>query len=368
MLLTHVVILSLATALLVSLVFALLRELAARHVARLYPEPLLVGASVASGIIVVLLCLRSLNFGVDTVAYAELFTRHCRGDRLSDMEGSFQAATLLLNVLMFGACSTLLLPAAWVLAIVLPVLALPTPWRLRVSYLASFLLSIIGIELATNALRQGLSVGFMLLCISVLTTQPKPRHWVALPFALAAVLFHSSAVLFLAAYLLALLRWHQFLGTTAVLILLTVNSLDSPVTLPFASDFIYEIQKYSAHENDEVWIRVLAFACVLASLAAPLLARNTKGLLPALRNGSYPVAVRLSLLCVPFLALPYFGYRFIYGIYPCILFLTLSASLLPGVPPLGRPNAHLLWLMTMNVLVLLAWAAGSSYMSEVPLL
>ena len=368
MLLTHVVLLSLVAALLCALGFAVLKRHAAPDLGRLYPEPLLVGAGVASGIMVILLCLRSLNFGVDTVAYAELFTHYCNGGRLSDVEGSFQATTLLLNGMMLGACSTPLLPAAWIVAIVLPVLVLPAPWRLRLSYLAAFLLSIIGIELATNALRQGLSVGLMLLSVCVLTTQQGQRRWLALPFALAAVIFHSSAVLFLAAYLLARLRWLPFLGTTIALVWLTVSSLDAQVALPLASDFIYEIQKYAAHEDDELWIRVLAFACVLAALAAPLLARGTAALRPALLDGSYAIALRLSLLCVPFLALPYFGYRFIYGVYPAILFLTLAASQLPARAPLGRPQAQLLWLLVMNVLVLLAWSAGSSYMREVPFL
>lgn len=368
MLLTHVVLLSVAAALLAALGFSLLLRRADAQVSRLYPEPLLVGAGVASGLVVVLLCLRSLQFGVDTVAYAELFTHYCNGGRLSDVEGSFQAATLLLNGMMLGACQTSLLPSAWIAAIVLPVLMLAAPWRIKLAYLAAFLLSIIGVELATNALRQGLSVGLMLMGIAILTTQPGHRRWLALPFALAAVLFHSSAVLFLAAYLLARLRWLTFVATTVALVWLTVNSLDAQVALPLASDFIYEIQKYAAHEDDELWIRVLAFACVLGALAAPLLARSPAPLGPALQDGPYAIALRLSVLCVPFLALPYFGYRFIYGVYPAILFLTLAATLLPGRAPLARPRWHLTWLLAMNIAVLLAWSAGSSYMREVPFL
>jgi hypothetical protein len=368
MLLTYVVILCLVSALLLGVYAAFLKELAPRHVATHIPQPMLVSSGVASTILVVLLCMRSLNFGVDTVAYAELFSHYCSGGSLYDVEGSFQAATLLLNTLMLGACRPSLLPAAWTIAIVLPVLVLPVTWRLKISYLAAFLLSIVGIELATNALRQGLSVGFLLLSVSILTAQTGQRRWLALPFALAALLFHSSAALFLAVYLLALLPWHLFLGTSLTIIFLIVNSLDIDFALPIASNFIYEIQKYAAHDGDEIWIRVLAFATVLASLAAPLLARNNTALRPALSNGPYAIAARLSLLCVPSLVLPYFGYRFIYSVYPIILFLTLSASMLPKISPLGRPYAQLLWLTGMNVMVLFAWAAGSSYMRSVPFL
>lgn len=368
MLLTHVVLLSVTAAALVAVAFAVLRRQAGGVAPALHAESLQVGAVIVSLIVISLLCLRSLAFGVDTVAYAELFTHYCNGGRLADVESSFQAATVLLNGMMLGACSTQLLPTAWILAIVLPVLALAAPWRLKLSYLAAFLLSMIGIELATNALRQGLSVGFMLVAVSVLTTPAHKGRWLALPFTLLAVVFHSSALLFFGAYVLARLRWLPFLGVTAALIWVTVNFLDADIALPLASEFLYEIQKYAAHEDDELWIRVLAFATVLAALTAPWLARQPGPWLTAMIRGPYAVALRLSLLCVPFLALPYFGYRFIYGVYPAILFLTLGASMLPGATPVARASAQVAWLLGMNVAVILAWSAGSSYMREVPFL
>jgi hypothetical protein len=333
-----------------------------------FPHPSLVAAATASLVIVGLLCLRSLDFGVDTVAYAELFTHYCNGGQLSDVEGSFQAATLLLNGVMLGACSVQLLPSAWIIAIVVPVFALAAPWPLKWSYLGVFLLSIIGIELATNALRQGLSVGLMLLAVSILTTCYGPRRWMALPFAVAAVIFHSSAALFLGAYFLARLHWLPFTGVTLGLIWITVNFQASDVAVPLARDFFYEIQKYAAHEDDELWVRILAFACVLAALVAPVLARRPGPWVHFVQPGPYAVALRLSLLCVPFLALPYFGYRFIYGVYPAILFLTLGASTLPGLVALSRAPVQLIWLLGMNICVLVAWSAGSSYMREVPFL
>jgi hypothetical protein len=368
MLLTNIIVLCLVPTLLIVLSVQVLKELAPRNVSIHIPQPMLVGSGIASAILVVLLCMRSLNFGVDTIAYAEYFAQYCSGGGLYDLEGSFQSATVLINTLMLGACRTSLLPAAWALAIVLPVLLLPVPWRLRISYLAAFLFSIIGIELATNALRQGLSVGFMLMFVVILSTQKGHRRWLALPFALASLLFHISAALFLAAYLLARLPWHLFLSASVATVFIIINSLDKNINLPLASNFIYEIQKYAAHDHDEIWIRVLAFATVLASLAAPLLASGIKALRLALRNGPYAIAARLSLLCIPSLVLPYFGYRFIYGVYPIILFLTLYASMLPKISPLGHPQAQLLWLTVMNLLALLGWSAGSSYMREVPFL
>lgn len=364
----YIIALCLASALFIGLYVELLRELAPRNISTLIPHPTLVGAITASIILILLLCFRSLEFGVDTVVYAELFSHYCSGSSLNDEGRSFQVAMHTLNAFMLGACSTSLLPASWVFAIVMLVLFMPVSWLLRISYLAAFLLSIIGIELTTNAMRQGFSVCFMLLCISFLTTQIGLRRWLALPFAFAALLFHDSAALFLVAFLIALLPWHLFLGTSIVIVFFIVISLDKGLNLPLVSDLIYEIQKYAAHDNDELWIRVLSFATVLAALVAPLLASNNKSLPLKLVNGPYAIAARLSLLCLPSLVLPYFGYRFIYGLYPIILFLTLCSSMLPKASPLERPYVHFLWLTAMNSLVLLIWSAGSRFMREVPFL
>lgn len=364
MLLTHVVVLSLATALFAVTAYTLLLCSAELSVLERHVPRFGLAAATAAAVVIMLVCLRSLNFGVDTEAYVELFSHYCNGGRLSEVEGSFQAATLLLNGLMLGSCNTALLPATWIAAIVLPVFAFLASVRVRLFYITAFLLSIVGIELATNALRQGLSVGPMVLGVSLLHARSKSSRWAALPLAALAVMFHSSAVLFIAAYLMARLPWRSFLLATAAATWVTVSSLDAQIALPLASEFLYEIQKYAAHEDDEFWIRVLAFACVLAALIAPVLGQGKRTLMEMVALPQYAVALRLGVLCMPFLTLPYFGYRFIYGVYPMILFL----SLLPAAAEPARLDRQALWLCFMNVIVLIAWSSGSSYMREVPFL
>lgn len=369
MLLADIVVLTLGAALGLALGYALLRRGAAAGVLGAYPGVVPTAAVAACAAMVGLMGLRSLSFGVDTVAYADLFTYYCNGGPLSDVEGSFRIATWLLNGLMFGACSTPWLPAAWIVGVVVPILLIEAPARLKIFYLCAFLFSIVGIELSTNALRQGLSVGMMLWGVSLLNRMSITRVALAMLLGLFAVAFHASAALFIGAYLLARLRWSLFLSTVGLLIWLTLRYMDAELALPFAGDFLYEIQKYAEHEGDEIWIRVLAFACVLAALAAPVLAGGGVEVRRALSTGPYAIALRLGVLCLPFLALPYFGYRFVYGVYPVILFLTLAASMLPAPRrPLAPERPLFLWIAGLNVLVLLAWSAGSSYMREVPFL
>lgn len=323
------------------------------------PSPHLVGGVTAASFIVVMMCFRSLSFGVDTVAYAEIFTDFCKGGLIGDRESSFQIATNVLNYTMFGSCDTSLLPAVWILLIVLPVFVLRAPWRVRLCYLSAFLLSLIGIELSTNALRQGLSVGLMVLAVSLAPVSVL----FTLLFGALAMAFHTSAGLVMLGYFLARQNWKFFLALIAGLFIITLQSLHSSVELPLVSRFLYEINKYAAHESSELWIRVLAFACVIAALLAPLLSRRAGTTIEGILSYKpYAIALRLAIVCTPFLGLPYFGYRFIYGTYPIILFLTLS----PSLDSYADSGKHFLALSAMNIAILLTWAAGSTYMRELP--
>ncbi|CAM3335797.1 EpsG family protein [Cupriavidus taiwanensis] len=323
------------------------------------PSPHVVGGVTAAAFIIVMMCFRSLQFGVDTAAYANIFSDFCKGGLITDRESSFQIATEVLNFTMLGSCDTQLLPAVWVLLIVLPALFFRAPWQVRLCYISALLLSLVGIELSTNALRQGLSTGWLVFAVSLAPI----TSLLTVLFSAVAMAFHPSAGLVLLGYLLARQRWKIFLPLVVGLLVLTVHSLNASIELPLVSRFLYEIRKYLAHEDSELWIRILSFACVVAALLAPQLSRFPEVSIPAvMADRYYAVALRMAIVCLPFLALPYFGYRFIYGMYPIILFLTLS-------PTLGNhvdTRRQFLLLCAMNVTILLVWAAGSTYMRDLP--
>ena len=323
------------------------------------PSPHVVGGITAASLIIVLMCFRSLQFGVDTAAYAEIFTDFCKGGLIADRESSFQIATEVLNFTMLGSCDTELLPAVWIILIVLPAMFFRAPWRVRLCYISALLLSLVGIELSTNALRQGLSTGLIVLAVSLAPV----TSLFTLLFGALAMAFHTSAGLVLVGYLLARQQWRVFLPLFLGLTLLTAHSLHTSVELPFVSRFLYEINKYLAHEDSELWIRILSFACVVTALLTPLACRRPGVSIQAVMSDKYyVVALRMAIICTPFLMLPYFGYRFIYGMYPVILFLTLSSSL----DSLVDSGNHFFALCALNTAILLTWAAGSAYMRELP--
>lgn len=316
----------------------------------------------AAGVLLLVMfaCLsgRSLGFGVDTAAYADLFAGYCSGQPLDDRDASFLAATWLLNGTMLGACDLRWLSSAWAFLVVVPLLCMREPWSMRLVFAAVLLFSLIGIELTTNALRQGLSVSACMLAISI----ARRRSLLALPIAVLAVLLHSSTSLVLVALAVSLLPWRLFLlamvASVGVIAQLVVMGFESELLRPL----LYEIQKYLMHDADEIWVRVLAYTSVLATLACPLVVAERGRVSALLKRSHYQIALRLTVACLPFLSLPYFGYRMIYGLYPLVLYFTLLANRRDSVLS-GKQFALLL---TFNSLMLLTWAQASSAMRDVP--
>jgi hypothetical protein len=318
-------------------------------------------------VFVLAMSLRSLDFGVDTAAYAEFFDEFCRRGPQRGVELSYRLSALWLDAGMAGQCSVPLLPGVWAVLIVgcLLCVAAPLParaerQRLRWSFTALTMFSMVGVELVTNALRQGLSVAVMLLAISF---WPRQRL-VATAFALAAVGLHSSAALVLLACAGARLPWRIFLaalaGTVLYLGMLALQADEVPAWL---EPLLFEITKYLAHDDDEIWVRVLAFTALLGSLIVVRLSAADRRSRRALRlDPAWGQALRLSVTCLPLLAVPYFGYRYIYGVYPVVLYLCLLAAARSGIPP----TRLYFRIFVVNAAVLLAWAHGSSSMQEVP--
>ena len=312
-----------------------------------------------AGVILFLLvfCIwgRSLSFGVDTAGYAKIFADYCNGHSMDDAELSYFIAMWLLNAAMFGACNVDWMPGAWGLLVVAPLLAMREPLPLRLSFAAVLIFSLVGIDLSTNALRQGVSVSVCMLAISAV----RRNCVVGLPLAIMSVLLHTSTLLVFTALVFALLPWRLFVLTLVSSITIVMQSLQYGYESEFLQPLLYEVQKYLAHESDDIWVRVLAFACVVAALVCPWLIRlhlDSK----LLTDKNYKIALRLTVACLPFLTLPYFGYRILYGIYPLVLYYTLLSGCRTATPN-GR---HLALLIILNAMVLLVWSQGSNAMRD----
>jgi hypothetical protein len=316
-------------------------------------------ALVIVAVVAYMVATRSPDFGVDTAAYASVFTSYCFGQSPADLGIDFYLSSAALNLAMFGACDVRALPAAWVLLMVAGAMILPSPLGERLRFMALLAVSLVGFELMTNALRQGLSA---VLLVGAISWWPRSRL-VGLILAVAAIAMHASSGLILIAAVAARFGWAGFvLAAVAGSVFVTVV-VQRGIDVALLGPFLFEIQKYMAHESDELWIRLLSSASLLAIVAMPILVADATERRKALtRSASYSLALRLAGSSIPFLLLPYFGYRYIYGVLPVVLWLVLRT--VASAPRLAaRAFAAL---MLANIAVLLVWSWGSSYMRSVP--
>lgn len=304
-------------------------------------------------VFVLVMSTRNVNFGFDTRTYIELFNNYCIGNEIQD-NYSFRLSLLTIRVLSLGSCDQNFVRMAWVCCIIGSILLfVDAPYERRVVFSAALLFSLIGVELSSNALRQGLASGFLIAAYS---------RWPARPFSAAilagvAVAFHSSMALTLVAAGLATLAWPLFLVAFVTVGSLILFALVTAFPALWLQPLLFEIQKYLQHPADEIWVRVLAAATVMAVLAAPIGASNWSATWA--RRG-YQIALRMAFTCVPFLALPYFGYRYIYGIFPLILWRALDCD---GDADRAQIRAFVLVLL-FNGAVLLVWSLASSAMRD----
>jgi hypothetical protein len=315
--------------------------------------------AVIAALVTILVATRSPVFGVDTATYLNLFGGYCLGQDVSGEGTSFMLSVTLLDAAMLGACQTRLLPLSWALLFVGMLLLAPSEPRQKAAFLGLLMLSLVGIELVTNALRQSLSVGAAIIAVAL---YPRSRL-AALVAAGASVALHSSGALVLLAAWGATFGWPLFLLGMAAGIGIVAGALLSGNAFFLLEPLLYEIEKYLGHEADEIYVRAMAAACILVAIGAPLLAASgPQGRARLWRDPQYQVALRLGFTCIPFLAIPWFGFRYMYGVYPILLWLVLLAGFRqPGL--MGRQFG---WTLAGNLVVLLAWSLGSSYMLLVP--
>ncbi len=323
---------------------------AATDTERMMIAILIVAAFVAA------LIARPTAFGVDTITYFGMYDQFCFA-RIDDLELSYAVTFSLLNISQAGACNSALLTTSWVLLILLCFVLLPETWNTRIKLAALGLFSLIGTELATNALRQGLSAGVMMLAVAWY----RRNRLLGLALAGFAILLHVSTGLVLVAVIVAFLRFRYFVLALGVLVVLVLSYSYLGLNIEALNRLTGEIDKYSAHDADDLYVRILAAAQLFVPIGVTVVTQGWAEKQSNNERGDLSIALKIALTALPYLVLPYFGYRYIYGIYLLVLYLSRSAILDDR-----RPAFELVLLA--NSLIALVWALGSSYLKQIPFL
>ena len=322
-------------------------------------------ATITAVLVAVAIATRDPAFGVDTSTYMNLFAGFCAGDRVLGYDPGFQVSFAALNVAMLGACNPTLLPVAWVCVMYLLLLLTRGSVRSRVTIVALLLVSLVGFELATNAMRQSFSAAAMVAAVSWL---PR-RRLLSLSLFLLAIAFHSAALLAIAALALAILPWRWFLLLLGSGVGVIAAALQGVLQVGAAEPAVALLSIYLKLADDEIYVRLLAMVTLVATVAAPLIMSTTRaGRRAVLSSRLYQRALKLTVTCLPPLILPWFGYRFIYSLYPVILFVVIRAIEEIGTGP-ERTDVRLPMsaaILIFNLALLFVWSVESALIRLTP--
>lgn len=309
-----------------------------------------------------LIMLRAPGFGVDSAAYSQLFRSYCAGQSMDAEGDGYTLSMQLLNAAMGGACDTRFLPVAWIAIMSAGFLLIPAALGERIVFLAVLLFSMIGVELTTNALRQGFAIALLVPAVGVFQQR---RYVLAAALLALAGALHESALLAGAAVVATIAPWRVFVPGFVLASLAAAVSIRMDLPTGLIGELLYEIQKYQGHESDELWVRIIAAVHVIATVSVTWWHRSR--LAPdVVREGQrwWDTVLKLSATGALFIWLPYFGYRYLYATFPVVLWLSLGLIRSHA----SRRRAQVLTLLGAHAALLLVWSMGSSFMRHVPFL
>lgn len=291
---------------------------------------------------------RDVYYGPDSQAYYLFFTQYCFTNSY-DLSFDYKTSFAALNAAMIWACEPDYMIFSWMLLFAISCFAIPISLVNRIQLFALIIVSIIGIELTSNILRQGISSAFMLLAF----TWIRRRLVIAVPLALFALALHPSAALVLVAGGLALLPWRYFIIGVSVLGFVIIRYSQIQTGFAFVDRFFYEMNKYSAIESSELYIRILSVIQLLLPVLCGRLGLIVNPDTDKSNNKVWNFSFRMALTSIPFLTIPYFGYRYVYGIYMIVLFSNYKIIM-------SRRSSAFEILLYASLSLTLAWSYGST--------
>ncbi|EPE0640032.1 EpsG family protein [Vibrio cholerae] len=304
------------------------------------------------GLYVFIFFFKSEQFGADTKNYLADFSGFCISPNLYEgIDYSYEYSFKLINFLMLGECNPEWLMWIWAIFIFSILIVIIFFSGVSFIYIVSIVSSFIGVELLTNAMRQGFSIVIFLLAIVFLY---KNRLVIHVFFLLLSFAFHQSTILIFGFLLLSKFNYKVF----TPLLLLTVTLVFSSSSIDFLTfvlDFKMMILRYIPYSSDDFIIRILGFLnfSLVLFIAKSYIGRESDIISNVIIN-----LFSLSLLCS---FVPYFGFRIIYGLFP--VFILISVLYFKGKS--ADYKRYLSLVTVINSFFAIFWLLGSSQMRKI---
>lgn len=307
-------------------------------------------------ILLVLFLFKNEYFGADTKNYLNEFTDYCLNpDDYQGLDYTYKIIFDLLNILMAQSCEVKWIIWLWpyfVISIVfISILLFKHDKFLLIALFSSF----IGIELLTNAMRQGFSIAILFLGFSFYL---KRRYFYFGVLAALSLLFHQASALIILIFIISRISYKIILPSMlfGLVIVFGTTYLDF---VPGMLSFKASIYKYLPYASDDFIVRVISLAnLILTYFIYLIMVRKS-----VIRDShTINTVINIVAICSIVSVVPYLGFRVVYGVYPLFLLMTFIS-----VKRHSQLAYKYLSLVTLaNVFITIIWLSGSAHMRAIP--
>lgn len=306
--------------------------------------------------LLVLFLFKNEYFGADTKNYLNEFTDYCLNpESYTGLDYTYKIIFNLLNFLMAERCEVNWLIWLWPYFVISIIFITTLVFKLDKLIIITLFSSFIGIELLTNAMRQGFSIAILFLSFSFYF---KRRYVSFGVLAALSLLFHQASALIIVIFIISRLNYKLIVPSMVMGIFLLFGTayLDF---VPGVLSFKASIYKYMPYASDDFIVRLISLInlmltfFVYLSFARKFLVKDVLTL---------NVIINIVAICSIVSIVPYLGFRVVYGVYPLFLLMTYIS-----VKRYSQQSYKFLSYVTCgNIFITILWLCGSAHMRAIP--
>lgn len=296
------------------------------------------------------------DFGADTKNYITEFSYYCIDPQTYfGVDYTYKVVFFVLDSIMLNSCNVYWLMWIWPLLIIVVLYAAAHIFKFDKIYLVAFITSFIGIELLTNAMRQGFSIAILILAFCFYL---KKRYlWFAV-FAAVSFLFHQASMVIIAILIISRLNYKIVIPCFAIGIFVSFTTVYFDV-LPGVLSFKNAIYKYLPYADEDFIVRLISIASLFLTVIIYKWATYKNQLEDKKINNSL---LNIVFICSLVSFVPYLGFRVIYGIYPLVLLMLSYTNKRNG----NFAYEYLSYVSCINSIITIVWLCGSTHMRIIP--
>lgn len=306
--------------------------------------------------LLVLFLFKNEYFGADTKNYLNEFTDYCLNpEYYTGLDYTYKIIFNLLNFLMAERCEVNWIIWLWPYFVISIIFITTLVFKLDKLIIITLFSSFIGIELLTNAMRQGFSIAILFLSFSFYF---KRRYVSFGVLAALSLLFHQASALIIVIFIISRLNYKLIVPSMVMGIFLLFGTayLDF---VPGVLSFKASIYKYMPYASDDFIVRLISLInlmltfFVYLSFARKFLVKDVLTL---------NVIINIVAICSIVSIVPYLGFRVVYGVYPLFLLMTYIS-----VKRYSQQSYKFLSYVTCgNIFITILWLCGSAHMRAIP--